>query len=321
MLDFSRFNSLVSIFMYFSSNDKCLRFLEQERWGKVVICPYCGQTHAHHRANGRWQCYTCHKSFSVLQGTIFENTKIPMVKWFAAMYLISSHKKGIASTQLARDIAVTQKTAWFILHKVRTLYKQDESVLLSGTVQCDEMYFGGKETNKHECKKVQGTQGRSLKTKTPIFGMMEINSYTDEEGNKHLRTYVRAMTMLDSKRDTIYPLIDRYIQYGSHIITDELPAYHMIDEIGNYTHSIVNHRLKEFSVDGITTNGIEGFWGLFRRMVLGIYHYVSRRYLSRYIDEMVYRWNTSHLEPMQRFEYMFSAAIGKVQYKDVKIVG
>ena len=175
-INFTKFNSLIAIAEYFSTDDICKAAIAQERWSDgVAVCPYCGGKHCYMTAEGRYICKDCHKHFSVLVGTIFENTKISLRKWFMAMYLISSHKKGVSSCQLARDINVTQKTAWFILHKVRGLYGQSDATVLDGDVEMDEMYLGGRETNKHESKKVAGTQGRSTKTKTPIFGMIERN--------------------------------------------------------------------------------------------------------------------------------------------------
>ena len=171
-LALEHFNSLISLVNHFNNDKRCRDFITEQRWGKAVVCPFCGCTHIYECGNGdnQFKCAHCHKRFSCLVGTIFENTKLPLQKWFMAMYLISSHKKGISSRQLSRDIDVTQKTAWFILHKIRTLFTQ-EDVVLDGVVECDEMYLGGRETNKHDSKKTEKTQGRSTKTKTPIFGM------------------------------------------------------------------------------------------------------------------------------------------------------
>ena len=199
MIDFSHFNSIIELTSYFNSEEKCKKVIFESRWNKHdVVCPFCGQRHCTTRTDGRFHCSHCKANFSVTVGTIFENTKIPLVKWFLAMYLISCHKKGISSVQLATDIHVTQKTAWYILHKVRTLYKQDDNVQLYGLVECDEMYLGGRETNKHESKKTAKTQGRSTKTKTPIFGMTmvwkteDVNELTGEVKEK-THTYEVAM--------------------------------------------------------------------------------------------------------------------------------
>ena len=288
-----------------------------------MVCPFCGQHHCTTRTDGRFHCSHCKANISVTVGTIFENTKIPLVKWFLAMYLISCHKKGISSVQLATDIHVTQKTAWYILHKVRTLYKQDDNVQLYGLVECDEMYLGGRETNKHESKKTAKTQGRSTKTKTPIFGMTmvwkteDVNTITGEIKEK-THTYEVAMKVQDTKASTLIPIINHFVAEGSTIVTDELSAYNALDS-KKYNHVFVRHGEKEFVVGCYSTNGIEGFWGHFKRMVFGTYHFVSKAYLERYIDEAVFRFNTKEMKESERFSYMFSKAMGTCYYKDVKL--
>ena len=321
MISLAHFNSIFELTSYFNSEDKCKRVIRDSRWEKNdIICPFCGAHHCVERKDGRFRCNHCKQNFSVLVGTIFENTKISLRKWFLAMYLISCHKKGISSVQLATDIHVTQKTAWYILHKVRTLYKQ-EDVLLSGIVQCDEMYLGGRETNKHETKKTKGTQG-GAKTKTPVFGMTmvwkteDVNTYTGEITEK-MHTYEVAKRVKDTKASTIIPIIRHFVADGSTIVTDESSIYNGLS--ANYNHVFVKHSEKEFVVGCYTTNGIEGFWGHFKRMVFGTYHFVSKTYLDRYIDEAVYRFNSKEQSESQRFGYMFSKAIGNCYYRDVKM--
>ena len=304
MIDLSKFDSLISLVSYFDTESKCKKLLREQRWGKYIVCPYCGSVHAYERKDGRFICRDCNSSFSELVGTIFENTKIPLRKWFMAMYLISSHKKGVSSVQLAQDIKVTQKTAWFMLHKIRHLYGQSVEKL-SGKVECDEMYLGGKETNKHESKKVEGTQGRSTKTKTPIFGMVE------REGS------IKALAVENTRIETLMPIIKEYVYEHSEIFTDELSSYSKLSENG-YTHSVVHHHQKEYVVGDSYTNTIEGFWAQFRRMVYGIYHFVSKKYLQRYIDEEVYRWDTKEADAGVRFAYMFGMCSGTFDYEMVK---
>lgn len=323
MIDFSHFNSIVDLTSYFNTEERCKKYIFESRWEKHdVVCPFCGQHHCTTRTDGRFHCPHCNANFSVLVGTIFENTKISLVKWFIAMYLISCHKKGISSVQLATDIHVTQKTAWFILHKVRTLYKQDDSVVLSALVECDEMYLGGRETNKHECKKTEKTQGRSTKTKTPIFGMTmvwkteDVDKETGEVKEK-THTYEIAHKVPDTKAATLIPIIEHFVAEGSTVVTDELNAYNGLN--AKYNHVFVRHGEKEFTIGSYSTNGIEGFWGHFKRVIFGTYHFVTKRYLDRYIDEAVFRFNTKEMEEADRFSYMFEKAIGKVQYKDVRI--
>lgn len=324
MIDFGRFNSIFELTDYFDTDEKCRRAIRDSRWDKHdIVCPYCGEHHCVERKDGRYRCTHCRRNFSVTVGTIFEDTKISLRKWFIAMYLISCHKKGISSVQLATDIHVTQKTSWYILHKVRTLYKQDDSVVLSGLVECDEMYLGGRETNKHECKKTEKTQGRSTKTKTPIFGMTmvwkteEVNEETGEVKEK-AHTYEVAHKVPNTQAATLIPIIEHFVAEGSTVVTDELSAYNGLN--AKYNHVFVRHGEKEFTVGSFSTNGIEGFWGHFKRVIFGTYHFVTKRYLDRYIDEAVFRFNTKEMDESYRFSYMFEKAIITCYYSDVRIV-
>ncbi len=304
-INFAQFNSLIALADYFNTEDKCKAAIAQERWGETVVCPYCGGKHCYMTAEGRYICKDCHKHFSVTVGTIFENTKISLRKWFMAMYLISSHKKGVSSCQLARDIKVTQKTAWFILHKVRGLYGQNDSTSLNGEVEMDEMYLGGREANKHESKHTEGTQGRSTKTKTPIFGMLE------RDGK------VVAMKVENTQGKTLMPIVSQFVESGSTTYTDEANIYHSLTKNG-YEHLFVNHSQREYvRAKDIHTNGIEGFWAHFKRVVFSTYHCVSKDYVQRYIDEQVYRWNTRDEKASYRFHDMFSKAVKSFTYSDV----
>ena len=297
MINLSKFNNILSLVTYFSNDKKCEQVITESRWADGdVVCPYCGKHHCKMSKNGRFHCTKCNKNFSCLVGTIFENTKLPLVKWFIAMYLISSHKKGISSHQLAKDINVTQTTAWYMLQKIRTLYAQNDSEAFEGTVECDEVYIGGKEKWKHKSMRTPKTQGRSTKTKTPVFGMMERSTYTNNKGE------VEPMFVTD----------------GSRVITDELNAYNGLAELG-YTHAVVAHGAEEYAIGDVFTNSIEGFWSHFRRMITGCYHDVSDEHLQSYIDEAVYRWNTRKMSESERFAHMFESSIGVIRrWCDIK---
>lgn len=300
-----KFDSLILMVSYFRDNKTCKDFLVSQRWSDGdYICPYCGHHHCYRRADGNFRCPNCLKNFSVLVGTIFENTKISLVKWFIAMYLVSSHKKGISSHQLARDLSVTQKTAWYILHKVRTLFRQGNDIELSIDVECDEAYIGGQEKYKHAFKKKEGTQGRSLKTKTPVFGMAQ------REGK------VVAKKTSNVQGKTLCSIINQFVKVGSRIFSDEYIGYNTLVE-SEYTHSVVNHGARQF-VDGDShTNTIEGFWSQLKRSIFGIYHFVSAKYLQRYVDEAVFRYNTCRENESDRFQEMFMKSICIVRYQDI----
>ena len=309
MMNVGEFNSLISVINHFHDESICKEALAEARWGDDVICPICGEHHCAKRKDGRYRCNKCKHNFSATVGTIFENTNLPLKKWFIALYLISSHKKGVSSHQLARDCEVTQKTAWYMLHKIRTLFAQDDAVALDGVVEMDEMYLGGRETNKHESKKTEGTQGRSTKTKTPIFGMVQRDGKTV------------AMKVEDTKAKTLMPIIKQFVRENAHLLTDELSSYQGLNREG-YNHDYVSHGQKEFvRANGIHTNSVEGFWAHFKRVIFGTYHFVSKTYLQRYIDEHLYRWNTRKADTAARFSDMFAKSIGIVRYWDVKMAG
>lgn len=305
MIDFSKFNSIISVISHFSSEEICKQALAEVRWGDDVVCPHCGKHHCTKRKDGRYRCNQCKHNFSCMTGTVFENTKLPLQKWFIAMYLISSHKKGVSSLQIVRDCEVAPKTAWFMLQKIRSLYSQSDETSLNGTVEMDEMYLGGREANKHECKKTEGTQGRSTKTKTPIFGMQE------RGGN------VVAIKVENTQGKTLMPIVCQFVESGSTTYTDEANIYCKLGENG-YNHEYVNHSQREYvRACDIHTNGIEGFWAHFKRVIFSTYHCVSKDYLQRYIDEQVYRWNTRGMGASYRFADMFKKAAKSFDYTDV----
>lgn len=307
-LELEHFNSIIALANHFNSEKRCRDFITEQRWHKVVVCPFCGSIHVYTCSNGdnQFKCGDCHKRFSCLVGTIFQNTKLSLQKWFMAMYLISSHKKGISSHQLGRDLHITQKSAWYILHKVRTLFGQYDTPALQGEIELDEMYLGGRETNKHESKKTEGTQGRSIKTKTPIFGMVQ------RDGK------ACAMKVENTRAETLLPIIKQFCVEHSMLFTDELSSYGMVGSAG-YQHAIIRHGMKEYCRGNVTTNRIEGFWAHFKRMVFGMYHYVSREYLQRYIDEAIYRYNTRKNSESWRFADMFRKGIRVCSYEDVRM--
>ena len=320
MIDFHKFNNIITLTAYFNTEDKCKQAIIESRWSDGnIVCPYCGNHNCTTRTDGRFRCKSCRKNFSCLVGTIFENTKLPLIKWFVAMYLISSHKKGVSSYQLSRDINVTQSTAWYMLQKIRLLYPQSDADMFSGTVECDEVYIGGKEKWKHKSMRTPHTQGRSTKTKTPVFGMMERSTFINRCGNVEPISYVHAFVVDKTDKSTLQPIIEQFVMKGSQVITDEMTAYNGLSKLG-YVHSIVNHGAQEYAYEDIFTNSIEGFWSHFRRMILGCYHDVSDEHLQSYINEAVFRWNTRKMSESERFSHMFDMSIGIVRrWEDIKV--
>jgi transposase-like protein len=308
MYNLEKFNSLYDLTSYFKTESMCREFLADFIFPDGdYVCPYCGQHHCHKRKDGKFRCPHCLRNFSATKGTMFENTKIPLKKWFICMYIVSSHRKGISSYQVARDLKVTQKTAWYILGKIRMTLMQEESVVLENEVECDEAYIGGKEKYKHASKRVEGTQGRSLKTKTPVFGMVQ------RDGS------VVSKKTDDVQGNTLLPIIKQFVKDGTRIYTDEYIGYNTLVE-SEYTHAVVNHGAQQY-VDGDShTNTIEGFWSQLKRSIYGIHHFVSAKYLQSYVDEAVFRYNNCTVAESVIFKNMLHKAMRVIRYNDVKNV-
>lgn len=286
MIDFTQFDNVINVINFFNTEEACKNALMNARWGVDedgevvldVVCPRCGHHHCVKRTDGRFHCKECGLNFSVTVGTIFDNTKLPLQKWFVAMYLVSSHKKGVSSYQLSRDIHVSHKSAWYMLQKIRSLFEQTDEVALDGAVECDEAFFGGSVSNKHEDKKEAHAQGGA--TKQPIFGMISRSGR------------VVAMKVDNCRKDTLLPIISQFVSDDATLFTDEKNVYnHVFDELG-LEHKSVNHSKGQYVIGDAYTNSIDGFWSHFNRMVIGCYHQISEAYLQRYIDEECFRWNT-----------------------------
>jgi len=244
------------------------------------------------------------KYFNAKTGTIFENTNIPLQKWFVAVWLISSHKKGISSLQLARDLGTTQKTAWFMLHRIRVCLGLENNSQLANEVEVDETYIGGREKNKHESKQVEGTQGRSTKTKTPVLGLVKRNG-------KLVATIIPNASV-----KTLTPVVKQYVAEGSVVYTDEWGGYKNMHKI--YEHLYVHHKEREFVNGNVYTNTIEGFWGFLKRGIFGIYHYASKKHLQSYVDEFVYRYNTRKFDDNVRFNSLLCSVNSfRLKYSDL----
>jgi transposase-like protein len=272
--------SIVSTLKKFPNQEACISYLEQVRWNGKPICPYCGSNNTNHLVSQlRHHCNGCRKSFSATVGTIFHDTRLPLQKWFLAIDLILNAKKGLSSCQLARDLDVRQATAWSMGHRIRKAMKQDTG-LLSGIVEMDETYVGGKP--RKEAKKDDDDKGnpRGRATKKEcVVGMIERNGKVKasnvNKGSlkaKDLKELVRAN--IDTSNTTL--------------ITDEYRGYMTMRRI--ISHLQINHS-QAYAVGAIHTNSIESFWAILKRGIIGQYHKVSKQYLNAYIDEFCWRFN------------------------------
>ena len=313
-----RFRSVLQLLEYYNCNAKCIQLLEAQRWRGKPICPHCKSDKPHYtiEKGARLKCANgkCGKRFNVLIGTIFENTKIELRYWFAAIYLISNHKKGISSYQLHRDLGVTQKTAWFMLHRVREMLNEDAGVL-SNIVEADETFMGGRDGNKHVSKRssqmptkslITSGKSQSLKTdnKTPVAGIVERNGKIvlkklDNVGKSELSKFVIENVAKDTN-----------------IYTDEHRGYLPLSKLG-FVHDTVKHSSNEYVRGAVHTNTIEGFWSIFKRGVYGIYHHISVPHLNSYCNEFAYRYNTRKMTDQDRFNHLLTHTNVRLKYEDL----
>jgi len=272
------FNSILELLQAFPDEQSCIDHLETLRWNGYVVSPFDPTSKVYKCKNNKYRCKNTGKYFNVRTQTLFDNTKVKLQKWFLAIWLVTSHKKGIPSLQLHRDINVTQKTAWFMLHRIRKCFGIENNHDLDNDVEVDETYVGGKNKNRHANKKVKNAQGRSMKDKTAVVGMIE-------RGGK-----LNARKVDDVGVRTLTKEIMQNVKETANISTDEWVGYNALAKM--YSHSIVKHSQNEFVNGDTHTNTIEGFWSLLKRGIIGIYHFVSKKHLQNYVDEFVFRYNT-----------------------------
>lgn len=297
-----QFDSLYEMMQIFGDEQACIDHLRAIRWKNDAFCPHCASARIYYFSDNRMhKCGNCKKRFSIKVGTIFEDSKLPLRKWFMAIFLLTSHKKGIASTALAKDLGVTQKTAWFMLHRLRHAAKTKSfNRPLGGIVECNETYIGGKENNKH--KRKPGSQEGA--NKAVVWGAQE------RDGE------LRAEHVEDATGKTVKCKIEEHVADGSTVMTDEGKAYNGIQ--GRVTHLSVIHSagqwVKHFIIH---TNGLEYVWSHFKRQIVSVHHWISETHLQRYLDEFTWRWNAREMGQGESVNSLLNWVGGRLTYKEL----
>ncbi len=296
------FKDIFDLVKFFSTEKKCLKYIVHKRWGDTIRCIDCDSDKIYKFSDGkRYKCAECKRHFTALVGTVFQDTQLSLQKWIMAMYLIGNDS-GISTRNLAKKISVSVPTAWFLSHRIRQTFYQSEEKL-TGVIECDESFVGGKNKNRHIHKKVKNSQGRSFKDKVPVFGVLQ-------RGGK-----LKTKVIPDTKIASIRPALKELVEVGSTIYSDEWLGYRGSGRF--YNHTIVDHKRRQFRNGDACTNGIEGAWASLKRMIAGVYYRFSKKHLFRYINEFTFRYNVKNLECHARLSEMFKNINRPLKYKQL----
>src|SRR6266568_3500536 len=296
--------TLQQAILYFSDADNCTNFLMQMRWPNGVECPACDSREVSYLSTRRlWKCKACKKQFSVKVGSLMEDSPIGLDKWLAAIWLIANAKNGISSYEIHRALGVTQKSAWFLMHRIRKAMQAGTFRKLAGDVEVDETFIDGLARNMHKNK-------RNKVSKTGFIGKVAVMGLLERHGGE-----VRTVIVGDTTRVTMQPKVRQYVEEGSNVFSDAHSAYTGLDDA--YIHAVINHG-EEYVRGNIHTNGIENFWSLLKRGIKGTYVSVEPFHLFRYLDEQAFRFNNRKVDDADRFIKAASQVTGKrVTYREL----
>ena len=292
--------STFELFALFPDAESARVYLEGRLWPSGPTCPVCGLgERVTARKGGFYRCRQCSEDFTVRTGTVMERSHVPLHKWVYAMYLVVTARKGISSMQLAKEIGITQKSAWFVLHRLREACGGDMT-MLQGLVEIDETYVGGIEANKHERDKLKA--GRGTVGKQAVLGMREKG-----KGGR-----VKAVKIGAADTQTIQDVIVQSVAVGSTLHTDEAAVYQAMGGLF-FDHASVNHSEGEYVRDGVSTNSIESVFAVLKRGLIGVYHHASPKHLTRYVDEFAFRLNEGNVarHTLERLDSFVSRVAGK----------
>lgn len=300
------FNNLRELILSMPTEKACREYLAKQRWvGGKAVCPYCGHGKCYSIEDGeRYKCANnkCYKRFKITVGTIFEASNIPLSKWFTAIYLVTAHKKGISSYQLAKDIGVTQKSGWFMLHRIREAMKPKHTKKLDNVVEADEMYVGGSIANKHVSKRKEFAADQNwTNNKTTVLGMVERDGLAIAKVVEH------------TDKGEVERVVRENLEFAANLVTDGHNFYKKLND--EYYHYSVSHHMNEFVRGDLHTNTVEGMFSHFKRMVYGIYHQITPKHTQRYLDEFTYRYNSRKIKDAERFTVTLQNVNGRLAYK------
>jgi transposase-like protein len=305
--------TLIDAVRYFADADITTDFFVAMRWPNGVCCPHCGSTDVSYLKNQRrWQCREKHprRQFSAKVGTIFEESPMGLDKWFVAVWCITNAKNGISSCELARALGITQKSAWFMLHRVRHAMHVGSFQKFVGTIESDETFVGGKARNMHLSRRREKIHGTGGAGKAVVHGLLERGDKA-----KNLKSKLRAGVVKNTKRATLLPSIHEAVEPGSHVYTDALRSYNGLN--ATFVHEVIDHA-KEYVRGAVHTNGLENFWSLLKRAISGTYVSVDEPHLGRYVDEEAFRFNERELNDGERFAVVMPGTIGRrITYKQL----
>lgn len=291
--------STFQLFQMFPDAESARVYLESRLWADGVTCPTCKAIERiTTRKGGFYRCNACQLDFTIRTGTIFERSHVPLHKWLYAMYLLVTARKGISSLQLAKEIGVTQKSAWFMLHRLREACGGPNLTKLRGVIEIDECFIGGKERNKHEHKKLKA--GRGSVGKVAVLGMRE-------RGGRTI-----AKVTAERSLQTVTGEIHQNVEIGSQLYTDEAIVFSDMDGLF-FRHDAVNHSAGEYARGAASTNSIESVWAVLKRGVYGVYHQISKKHVGRYVDEFTFRLNEGNVKrhSLERLDSFVTAIVGK----------